>query len=96
MKLEILPSAWDDLADGYWFYEGRSPGLGSYFRDSLIGDIETLVTNAGVHRQVYGWHRLLARKFPFAVYYSVAEQAVIIRAVLDCRRDPKWTRTKLR
>ena len=95
MNLEILPSAWNDLAEGYWFYERQSSGLGSYFRESLINDIEALHANGGVHRRIFGWHRLLARRFPFAVYYSVAGQTVTVRAVLDCRRDPRWTRRKL-
>ena len=28
MKIKILPSASQDLIDGYWFYEKQSPGLG--------------------------------------------------------------------
>lgn len=96
MKLEILPSAERDLADGFWFYEKQATGLGNYFRESLISDIESLLTCAGVHRRIFDWHRLLARRFPFAVYYSIHDQTVVVRAVLDCRRDPAWTRKKLR
>lgn len=96
MNLRILPSAWDDLADGFRFYERQAPGLGDYFRDSLIADIDSLAVSAGVHRRIFGWHRSLARKFPFAIYYSVEEQTILVRAVLDCRRDPTWTRQKLR
>ena len=96
MNLRILPSAWDDLADGFRFYERQSPGLGDYFRDSLIAEIDALPASAGAHRRVLGWHRSLARKFPFAIYYSVEAQTVLVRAVLDCRRDPTWARQKLR
>ncbi|MDP3073938.1 MAG: type II toxin-antitoxin system RelE/ParE family toxin [Opitutaceae bacterium] len=96
MNLLILPSAWDDLADGFRFYERQAPGLGDYFRDSLIADIESLAVSAGAHRQIFGWYRSLARKFPFAIYYSLDEQTILVRAVLDCRRDPTWTRQKLR
>ncbi len=96
MKLKILPSAEGDLADGFWFYEKQGPGLGNYFREALITDIESLLTYGGVHRRMFGWHRLLARRFPFAVYYSIQDQTVVVRAVLDCRRDPGWTRRKLR
>jgi plasmid stabilization system protein ParE len=96
MNLEILPAAERDLTDGFWFYERQEAGLGHYFRESLIGEIESLLTCGGVHRRLFGWHRLLARRFPYAVNYSVHEQTVLIRAVLDCRRDPSWTRRKLR
>lgn len=38
----IAPDAEADIAEGYWFYERQSPGLGDYFRSCLIADIESL------------------------------------------------------
>ena len=95
MKLEILPSAVADLARGFDFYEKQQPGLGRYFRESLLTDIDTLIVHGGIHRKIFGTHRLLARIFPFAVYYSVESDTVRIKAILDCRRDPRWVKTKL-
>ena len=34
--------------------------------------------------------------FAFAIYYTVENNAVIIRAILDCRRNPSWIRSRLR
>lgn len=96
MKLEILPSAWDDLADGYYFYESQSAGLGDRFREIVIDDIDSLARSAGIHRRVFGYHRMLVRVFPYAAYYSVTESTVLIRAVIDCRSDPRLIRKKLR
>jgi hypothetical protein len=49
---------------------------------------------AGVHRIVYkNYHRALAARFPFALYYSVSEQTASIRAIVDCRREPVDQRT---
>jgi hypothetical protein len=39
---------------------------------------------------------LLGRTFPFAVYYDVIGDTVHIKAVLDCRRDPRSIRDLLR
>src|SRR5690242_12524594 len=36
MKIVILPSARDDLADGFQFYENQAAGLGGYFLESLF------------------------------------------------------------
>ena len=36
MKIIILPSARDDLADGFDFYERQQEGLGNYFQESLF------------------------------------------------------------
>jgi hypothetical protein len=51
---------------------------------------------AGIHSKAYGYHRMLAERFPFAIYYDVDEQEIRVRAVLDCRRDPKWIRSRLK
>lgn len=96
MKVRILPSARDDLSDGFSFYEKQQPGLGAYFLDSLFADIDSLTLYGGVHRQVYGHHRLLSRIFPFAVYYDINAETADVKAVLDCRREPKWILRQLK
>ncbi len=95
MKVLILPSAQNDLAEGFAFYEKQQSGLGAYFLDSLFADIDSLALHGGVHRRVFGAHRLLGRTFPFAVYYDVETDTARVKAVLDCRRDPKWILAKL-
>lgn len=42
MKIDISASAEADVADGYWFYERQSIGLGDYFRSCIFVDIESL------------------------------------------------------
>jgi hypothetical protein len=96
MTVVTLPSATEDLADGFAFYEDQGEGLGAYFLESLFSDIDSLRLYAGVHRKCFGYHRLLSNRFPYAVYYSMEPETVSVRAVLDCRRDPKWTRSQLK
>jgi hypothetical protein len=96
MRLEILDQAELDLVDGFHFYERQQPGLGSYFLANLYADIESLRIHAGVHRRAYKhYHRLLSKRFPFAVFYTVQGDTTSIHAVLDCRRDPAWIRRRL-
>lgn len=95
MRVRILAAAENDLEEGYRFYERQSPGLGTYFLDSLYSDIDSLVFYSGIHRVVFGYHRLVAKRFPFAVYYRIIEGTVLVMADLDCRRDPNWTRERL-
>jgi hypothetical protein len=40
-------------------------------------------------------HRLLSKRFPFAIYYRIESDEVRVYAVLDCRRDPAWIRKRL-
>ena len=96
MKIRVLESARKDLVDGYYFYEKQSAGIGTYFLESVYSDIDTLTDNAGIHPINFGqYHRLLVSRFPFAVYYKYTEYTVLVYAVLDCRREPAWVRSKL-
>lgn len=91
MIIEILPEAKNDLIDGYWYYEDREPGLGEYFKACLYTDIETLENTGGIHPAPYkGLHRALSDRFPYAIYYKVDANKVLIRAVIDCRRSDEW------
>lgn len=95
MTIEILDEAQDDLVAGFHFYEAQSPGLGSYFLDAVFADIDSLRLYAGVHLIVHGSHRAIAKRFPFAIYYRVEGKSIRVRAVLDCRRNPTWIRSRL-
>ena len=96
MKLRLLSLAEADLLAGFRFYERQSPGVGSYFLDALSSDIESLRLYAGIHRRVFGCHRLLAKRFPFGIYYDVQDDEARIWRVLDCRRNPAWIAEQLK
>ena len=95
MRIEILDDAQEDLIEGFRFYENREIGVGSYFLDCLFSDIDSLVLFAGIHQVVYGYHRCLSKRFPFAIYYDVEGELIRVHAVLDCRRNPSWIRKRL-
>ena len=54
------------------FYEQQAEGVGEYFLDTLFSDIDSLVISGGIHPIHFGkYHRLLSKRFPFAVYYPL-------------------------
>jgi hypothetical protein len=95
LRIKILKTAETDIEEGFWFYESQSPDLGSYFLDSLYSDIDSLAYFGGIHQVVFGYHRLLSKRFPFALYYRLIDDFVMVYAILDCRRKPTWTRVRL-
>jgi plasmid stabilization system protein ParE len=95
MSIVILPSARDDLSDGFDFYERQEEGVGDYFLESLFSDIESLRLYAGIHPKQFGYYRLLSKRFPYAVYYDRERKSVRVWAVLDTRRDPDAIRERL-
>jgi plasmid stabilization system protein ParE len=95
MNIQILDVAERDIIEGHRFYEKQSPGLGQYFLDTMYADIESLHLYFGIHPQHFGYHRLLAKRFPFAIYYRAEGEYIRIYAVLDCRQDPATTIKRL-
>lgn len=72
MKVIILDPAWQDLVDGYWFYELQAPGVGLRFLKEMKTEIDSLYDTAGIHRRVSErYHWIISRKFSHAVYYRV-------------------------
>lgn len=95
MKIVILEEAEQDIKNALLFYEAQKEGLGSYFLDAIFADIESLYLYAGIHIVISGYHRLLAKRFPFAVYCKLKDKTIFVYAVLDCRRDPTWIKRRL-
>ena len=95
MKVRISRSAEQDLSSGFEFYGEQAEGVGAYFLASLYADIEALRYHAGIHRQISGYYRCQAKRFPYAIYYFITGDVVNVRAVLDSRRAPAWIRDGL-
>ena len=72
------------------FYENQLQGIGSYFWDSVLADIESLKLYGGIHQKHFGLYRFLCRRFPYAVYYEVVDKVVFVIAVLPMKRDTKF------
>ncbi len=95
MKIVILTQAEKDLIDGFHFYERQASGLGGYFRDSVMSDIDSLRLYAGIHSLQHGKHRMLCKRFPFNVYYTLENDVARVVAVLHQRRDPAWIQRRV-
>ncbi len=62
-KIVLLSDATIDLDHGRKFYDKLQMGVGDYFYDSLISDIESLYLYAGIHPRHGGYHYMLSHKF---------------------------------
>ena len=68
MTVVILEDAAEDLESGAQFYQSCAAGVGDYFLDSILSDLDSLVLFAGVHPIYFGFHRMLSKRFPFGIY----------------------------
>ena len=94
-SVHVLDAAVEDIEQARDFYDGIEFGVGDYFSDSLIGDLERLSLFHGIHSWHFGFHRMLAGHFPFGIYYRDQEDVTEVFPVLDLRRDPAWLRAEL-
>ncbi len=92
----VLAEVAGDLNEGRAFYDQQESGIGDYFWDSLVTDIDSLKIYSGIHIRKYGIYRMLAKRFPYAIYYEIAEDVAYVVAVLPMRRSPAWIRKQLR
>jgi hypothetical protein len=89
-ELFVLEEAEDDLDEGREFYNTKEFGVGEYFWDSVVSDIESLIISAGIHKKKFGLYKMFAKRFPYAIYYEVENDFAYVVAVLPMRRNPIW------
>ena len=96
MRITLHSEAKKDLIDGYCFYENQEETIGHYFLDYLYSDIDSLIITAGTHQKSYNnLYRMLSKRFPFAIYYTITNETIQVEAILDCRKKPAWIRKRL-
>jgi plasmid stabilization system protein ParE len=93
--VRISEDAERDLIDGIAFYDQHGKEIGSHFFDSLMSDLRSLAVLGGVHAIRFGYHCMAAKRFPYAIYYLIADDVVLVLAILDERRDPDWIQRRL-
>ena len=74
--------------------EAAFPGLGLEFLEELRAAYHRILDHPlGYQDLRSGIRRALTRRFPYAVYFSIEEEAIVIVAVLSTARDPEeWQR----
>ena len=87
-KVEILDAAVADLRQGRAFYDNRQKGIGDYFWDSLIADVESLQLFAGIHQRRGRVYRMSAKHFPYLIHYIIKNETALVVAVLPSKLNP--------
>jgi len=53
----VLKDAVNDLDEGKSFYDSKEKGVGDYFWDTLLSDIESLTVYAGIHIKKHSFYK---------------------------------------
>jgi plasmid stabilization system protein ParE len=93
-RLIIRPEAESDIIDAAVWYESREAGLGFEVTAEIRAAVKRAVEYPKAHmllRQHPEVHRVLAKRFPYRIFYIVSSDAIIIFAALHAaRHDRKW------
>lgn len=95
-EILLLEHVAQDMQAGKQFYDKQLHGVGDYFWDSITSDLQSLSLYAGIHVKHLGLYRMLAKRFPYAIYYDVGDDVVYVFAILPVRRNPKKLHRQVR
>ena len=95
-RLVAEPRADLDVAATFDWYENEEAGLGHGFLDELRAAYDRIADGPlGYQALRSGIRRGLLRRFPYAVYFAVEGDMVVVLAVLHVARDPaEWQRRR--
>jgi len=94
LRVVFRRAAKSEFEDAAVWHDEKRPGLGEEF----IREIDDAVAKAAAAPQRYpvvfgDIRRTVARRFPFAVYFRVRSDALVVLAVFQGRREPAiWQR----
>lgn len=81
-----------DVEAAFEWYEKERPGLGVELLDELRATYNRIANGPLKYQELRGGiRRALLRRFPYAVYFAVEADFVVVVAVLHASRDPaEW------
>lgn len=91
LPVRFLPEARQDAIDSRRWYEQRLKGLGALFSQALADAMDRIQAHPFQYPQVMGpVRRVILPRFPYAVYFRVEPNEIIVLAVHG-RQDPsRW------
>jgi plasmid stabilization system protein ParE len=95
-EVHIRPEAEIDVDEATTWYEKQRKGLGPEFLDEFWKGLERIQENPYLYSVVYrNTRRVLVRRFPFAIYYRIEHNSLIVVAVNHGSRDPQSWRGRV-
>ena len=90
MKARFLSSAEAELREALEFYESAQPGLGDQFLDEIESAVKLIESFPEAWTPLSArTRRCRTRRFPYALFYQIRSDEILIVSVMDLRRDPR-------
>lgn len=93
--LVLRPEAEADALEAYRWYNEQLPGLGEEFLVELDRAFEAIRASPETPRKLHReFRRMLTRRFPYAIFYAVQPDGIVVFAILHTARDPRLWRKR--
>ena len=95
-RLVSDPLADLDVEAAFQWHEDERVGLGPEFLDELRAAYNRIAAGPLKYQELRnGIRRALLRRFPYAIYFAIEGEFVVVLAVLHASRDPaEWQRRR--
>jgi plasmid stabilization system protein ParE len=94
-RLVFRPQAESELLEARGWYESQRAGLGQTFTETVDQVLASILSNPLAHPPVHGeTRRAVLRRFPYAIYFHVMADEIVVLAVMHGRRRPQLWRER--
>ena len=94
--LRFVSEVEEDAITAYAWYEEKAQGLGDEFLRTFYACaneiVRTPLISPMIHRE---FRRRLLRRFPYAIYFRIEENEIVIYGPFHCARSPQTITTML-
>jgi plasmid stabilization system protein ParE len=98
LRVIVRPEAEADMMEAAIWYEGRESGMGL----EVIAELQAAVERAHENPLSYlllrkrpHVRRVLARRFPYRIFYIVRSDVMVVFAILHAARDERYWQSRL-
>lgn len=87
--ISFKPEVTEDIQEAYDWYEDQTAGLGEQFVHAVDDCLEEIQENPGAFQIVFqSVRRALVRRFPYAIFYHVGDDNIVVIGCCHTSRDP--------
>ena len=91
MRVSFLPVARTELENTLAWYEEQVVGLGYDFLDEFDQSVHLIASYPDLYEMAgTGIRRCLVNRFPYAIFYGIDDDRIVIVAVAHLKRQPAY------
>jgi toxin ParE1/3/4 len=89
-QVVFRPEAEDEVLATRAWYEARRSGLGKEFAQAVNEMVNRLVETPTAYQRAHGETRRAVSRFPYAVYYRLSGEDIVVLAVHGRQHESGW------